>query len=140
LESQLRAAYAKRHEQGRENQSTIAKKLGVDKSVISRRLSGRSNMTLETVADMVWALGHCIDVTIFDPEEIQTNSHFIAPQKELGSPWSDTFGGLQSASAFAVQTSVFGRRTMPEAGATRQGTVRVKNFRPLESEQEVAQA
>jgi len=79
IEGQLREAYAKRYEQGRENQCTIATKLDVDRSAVHRRLVGQTNMTVKTVADMVWALGHCIDVTISDPEEKLTNNHQIVP-------------------------------------------------------------
>lgn len=79
IEGQLREAYAKRHDQGRETQVTIAKKLGIDRSAVNRRLLGRSNMTMETIADMVWALGHCIRVDIYDPDEAPTNGHQIVP-------------------------------------------------------------
>jgi hypothetical protein len=67
VESQLRDAYAKLHDAGLENQTTIAKKLRVGRSVINRRLSGHANLTLETIADMLWALDHDIYVEIFDP-------------------------------------------------------------------------
>jgi hypothetical protein len=71
VESQLRDAYARLHDAGLENQTTIAKKLGVGRSVIHRRLSGHSNLTLETIADMLWALDHDISVEIFDPRSRQ---------------------------------------------------------------------
>jgi hypothetical protein len=67
IESQLRDAYARLYESGEENQSTLAKKLGVDRSVVNRRLTGHHNMTIETLADMVWALRKHIDVDIHDP-------------------------------------------------------------------------
>lgn len=66
VESQLRDAYARLHESGLENQTSLAKKLGVGRSAINRRLTGKKNMTLETVADMVWALGASISVKIED--------------------------------------------------------------------------
>jgi transcriptional regulator with XRE-family HTH domain len=36
--------------------SAIAKKLGVNKSVLSRKLRGQSNLTIESIADIAWAL------------------------------------------------------------------------------------
>lgn len=87
VEGQLRDAYADRHERGLDNQSTIARKLGVGRSVVNRRLSGRGNLTLETIADMVWALGQCINVDIFDPSSTPSNSarvvseHMAAPRE-----------------------------------------------------------
>jgi hypothetical protein len=86
VESQLRQAYAKRHEQKRATQAGIAGKLGVDRSAVHRRLMGRTNMTIETIADLVWALGHCIRVEIFDPEEVQSNDFKIDPTDEADDP------------------------------------------------------
>lgn len=79
IESQLRQAYAKRHAAGEDTQASLGKKLGVDRSVIHRRLTGRSNMTIETLADMIWALGQCIDVQITDAA-VLTNRKRIAPE------------------------------------------------------------
>jgi DNA-binding phage protein len=67
VEAQLRDIYARLHDAGLENQASLAKKLGVSRSVVNRRLTGQQNMTLETVADMVWALGATISVKIDDP-------------------------------------------------------------------------
>lgn len=64
VETQLRDAYAELQESGKISRSELADKLGVDRSVVTRRLNGKINMTLTTLADMVWALGQCIDVKI----------------------------------------------------------------------------
>jgi hypothetical protein len=73
IEGQLRDAYAEKNEAGVLNQSILAERLGVDRSVIHRRLTGKVNMTEETIADMVWGLEHDIEVRIFDPARTQTN-------------------------------------------------------------------
>jgi DNA-binding XRE family transcriptional regulator len=73
IESQLREAFAKRHDEEGLTQSALAGKLGVDRSAINRRLTGRVNMTAETLADMVWGLGHCVKIEIYDPKERGTN-------------------------------------------------------------------
>jgi hypothetical protein len=73
IESQLRDAYAELHDAGSENQSTIATKLGVGRSVVCKRLTGQQNMTIETLADMVWALRKAVAVEIFDPGTKDTN-------------------------------------------------------------------
>ena len=83
IESQLRQAYAKRYEQGRDTQASLAKKLKVDRSVIHRRLSGRSNMTVQTIADMAWALGYCVAFAISDADEGAGNQHRILPVHDL---------------------------------------------------------
>lgn len=81
IEGQLRDAYAKRHDEDNETQSSLAEKLGVDRSAVHRRLTGRVNMTIETLADMVWALRRCIKVEIFDPDESGTNERCVKPRE-----------------------------------------------------------
>jgi hypothetical protein len=68
IERQLREVYDARFRAGVLTQSSIAEKLGVNRSAINRRLTGRTNMTVETLADMVWALECEIDVKIYPLE------------------------------------------------------------------------
>jgi len=84
IEAQLREAYERRQEQGQETRADLARKLGVHRSVVTRRLTGGQNMTIESIADMVWALGHCIRVDIFDPQARQTNEVLVVPDHEAG--------------------------------------------------------
>lgn len=79
IEGQLREAFARLHEEGGLTQASVAARLGVNRSEVNRRLSGRRNMTIETVADMVWALGQCIDVNIFDPAERPEENNPLTP-------------------------------------------------------------
>ena len=51
----LAEALHAREEQGL-TQSQVAKLLEVDKSAISRALSGRANLTLRTIGELCWAL------------------------------------------------------------------------------------
>ena len=99
VESQLRDAYAERHEQGIETQTSLADKLGVNRSVVNRRLRGLNNLTLESLADMVWALGQCIKVEILDPNTNPTNhvrvvsEHACAPRSQQTQTGQITFQG-----------------------------------------------
>lgn len=68
VESQLRDAYARKYETGEITQSSLAEKLGVNRSVVHRRLMGHANMRIDTIADMVWALGQEIEVRIYEPD------------------------------------------------------------------------
>lgn len=79
MESQLRQAFARKHDDGGLTQKALADKLDIDKSVVNRRLTGRSNMTLETLADMTWGLGHCVEVKIYDPLDLDSNGFRIVP-------------------------------------------------------------
>jgi hypothetical protein len=76
IEGQLRDAYAKKHAAGLLNQSSLADKLGVNRSAVHHRLTGKTNMTIETIADMVWGLDHDIELKIFDP--IQATKNYVA--------------------------------------------------------------
>jgi hypothetical protein len=97
IERQLREAYDLRFRQGLANQSSLATKLDVDRSVIHRRLTGRTNMTTETLADMVWALNHCIHVHIYDPETSPLNHHPGYPKPQpVESPNKPVINPLQS--------------------------------------------
>lgn len=77
VEGQLREIFSKRSEECGLTQSDIARKLDVHRSVVQRRLKGETNMTLETVADMAWAVGACIDVDIFDPKDRPDRNHSL---------------------------------------------------------------
>jgi hypothetical protein len=66
IERQLREAYDRKFRAGEATQSSLASKLGINRSVVHRRLTGRSNMTVETIADMVWALDQTISIKISD--------------------------------------------------------------------------
>jgi len=70
IEGQLRDAYDRKFQAGLTNQSTLANKLGVNRSAVHHRLMGHTNMTIETIADMVWALDHEIKIEIYDPAAI----------------------------------------------------------------------
>jgi hypothetical protein len=85
IEGQLRDAYAKKYDAGVLNQSSLADKLGVNRSAVHHRLLGRTNMTIETIADMVWGLDHDIEVKIFDPAESNKN-HRTTPDALPHSP------------------------------------------------------
>jgi len=87
----LREAYDRLFQAGLVTQSSIAKKLGVDRSAVHHRLMGHTNMTIETIADMVWALNHAIKVEIFDPHTAQHRSnYFIDTDKQIVQPSSDS--------------------------------------------------
>jgi hypothetical protein len=99
VESQLREAYARRHDRGLDTQVSVAKKLGVGRSVVNRRLLGGSNMTIETIADMAWAMGHSVVFKIFDPDEERMNARHIRSEHAGGD-------GIVSASTTSTPGTV----------------------------------
>ena len=82
IEGQLRDAYAKKYEAGTLNQSSLAQRLGVNRSAVHHRLTGETNMTIETIADMIWGLDHDIELKIFDPQD-STKNHSIESHAPL---------------------------------------------------------
>jgi transcriptional regulator with XRE-family HTH domain len=59
---QIIRALAKAKDKKGLTQQALAEKLGVDRSVINRRVTGRANLTLRTLAELAWALGCELDV------------------------------------------------------------------------------
>jgi transcriptional regulator with XRE-family HTH domain len=58
----LAKALAEAKEETGLTQQALAKKLGVDRSVVNRRVTGRANLTLRSMAELAWALGRDLDV------------------------------------------------------------------------------
>jgi hypothetical protein len=85
VENQLRAAYDRRYKEMKATQSSIAKILEVDRSVVNRRLIGHVNMRLDTIADMVWALDCKIEVHITDKAPAKPGQGSISPVYETTS-------------------------------------------------------
>jgi transcriptional regulator with XRE-family HTH domain len=88
IEGQLREAYDCQFQAGKATQASLAKKLGIDRSTVHRRLTGHTNMTTETIADMVWGLGYAINVEIFDPSKdyARRNSFFCQGEPLVPAP------------------------------------------------------
>jgi hypothetical protein len=112
IEGQLRDAYDIKFQAGLINQSSLAAKLGVNRSAIHHRLLGHTNMTIETIADMVWGLGCVIDVKIYDPATAHGRNFAVtAPTQDIptmgaanptASPFTDPpTGNLQRILALA---------------------------------------
>lgn len=67
---EIQDAFAQENEENGVTQSDIARALNKDKGFVSRRLSGQSNMTLETLADFAWALDREIVLKLLKPEDL----------------------------------------------------------------------
>ncbi len=64
VRSALQEALVKDKERIGVTQSKIAEALGVHRSVISRELNGRQDLTLGRVAELAWAMGREIDFSL----------------------------------------------------------------------------
>ncbi len=57
-------------------QSDVANTLGVNKSAISRRLSGTSNLTLKSISDLAWVLGHDVDFRLVSQRQNMAGANY----------------------------------------------------------------
>lgn len=63
-------------------QNEIATKLGLDRSIVNRRILGQSNLTLRTISDFAWALDHDI---VFDLIPRAADREVNRPSLDAGS-------------------------------------------------------
>lgn len=106
VEGQIRDVFTKRAEAEGLTQAAVAEKLGIHRAVVNRRLNGRTNMTIETIADMAWAIGACVDVDIYDPIERPDRNHTLAQEVRTLRLPATTFGQSAVADAVASITAV----------------------------------
>jgi ribosome-binding protein aMBF1 (putative translation factor) len=60
------------------SQNQLAKKLGVDRSIVNRRLLGHDNLTLKTVAELAWALDHDVVFEFRPADHIdREDNHYV---------------------------------------------------------------
>ena len=79
-------------------QNDLANTLGVNKSAISRRLGGTSNLTLKSISDLAWALGHDVDFRLVSRrQEMAGANHPIATVLEGPMVISSTTGHIARA-------------------------------------------
>lgn len=61
-------------------QQQVAEKLGVDRSLINRRLTGASNLTMRSIADFAWALDHDIRFELVPLKNARGNEANLPPE------------------------------------------------------------
>jgi transcriptional regulator with XRE-family HTH domain len=77
VERAFQSAFVEAKKDRKLTQQKIAELLGVDRSVINRRLLRRENMTERTLAEMAWAMGYEIDLKLLNKSDVDTfNNHF----------------------------------------------------------------
>jgi transcriptional regulator with XRE-family HTH domain len=79
---ELVQAFREREAQGGTRQA-LAEALGIDKSVVSRRLNGSSNLTLEVVSEMARAMGYRPALQLESYEMLNAGNHLSASERPL---------------------------------------------------------
>ncbi len=62
-------------------QQEVAERLGVDRSVINRRLTGKANLTARSIADFSYVFGKEIDIKFSDPAK-ETRVNWITSAQD----------------------------------------------------------
>jgi plasmid maintenance system antidote protein VapI len=98
----LQTAVVEEGERNGITQSEIARSIGVHRSVISRELNGRQDITLGRIAELAWAMGREIE---FD---------LVVPKVAAGANVAPVQGGalpVESRSQFSPETRVIDQPT-----------------------------
>jgi transcriptional regulator with XRE-family HTH domain len=92
----LQRALIRRKKSEKFTQQQLAEKLGVDRSRVNRCFSGSNNLTISTLAEIVWALDGRIVFDIVedaaDPQgsnfHVVESTHANEPQANVSAEWS----------------------------------------------------
>lgn len=112
VQRELNAAYTRRAAEG-VTKTDLAKKIGTNKSTITRVLSQASNLTLETIGCISWALDHIVTIKVIPVETAyagrNSRSHFvnIVPEIDAGIPAGVSEAGAAGTDNLRVVKPVF---------------------------------
>src|SRR4051794_9433096 len=74
IQHELNMALAEEHEANGLTRSQIARILGADKAFITKKLTGTSNMTIETLSDLAFAMGRDVTVSLGQKKVMMNNN------------------------------------------------------------------
>ncbi len=113
----LQTAVVEEGERSGVNQSEIARSIGVHRSVISRELNGRQDITLGRIAELAWALGREIEFELVEPKArdgsnapivragavVETRSEPMPHTKVIGSTFIATTSNPVASSNYGIR-------------------------------------
>ncbi|MCW2242772.1 helix-turn-helix domain-containing protein [Azospirillum canadense] len=77
IQHELNQALAEEHAKRGLTKAEISRILGRDKSFVSRKLNGASNMTLETLADIAFALNRPVRISLPDRDKMGGGNNHV---------------------------------------------------------------
>ena len=80
VRGELLRALSERKSEREFSQETLARKLDTERSLINRQLSGESNLTLRSLADLAWAMDFEISFELKKPAVNDGQNQFIPNQ------------------------------------------------------------
>lgn len=84
VRSEIQRAFTSEKASRKITQQQIAEKIGVNRSVINRQLMGLENMTLRSVAELLWAIGWEPFFEAREPNVGDQNNEFISIDENAG--------------------------------------------------------
>lgn len=80
IERAFQKAFIDAKKERKITQQQLATALGVNRSIVSRRLQGCENMTQRTLAEMAWAMGYEIEFKLVPRQDKRENVQDIAAE------------------------------------------------------------
>lgn len=90
----LNQALVEEHEKRGLTRAEIARILETDKGFVTKKLAGTSNMTIETLADLAFAMDRDITIAL-PPRTVAIGSNFKPANAESGTSPPQNIGGAQ---------------------------------------------
>lgn len=59
-------------------QQELAAKLSIDRSIVNRRLQGKSNLTLRSIAELAWAMDNDVEIVFSKPTQPARSNGFVS--------------------------------------------------------------
>lgn len=103
---ELQKAFSHRSKQGL-TQQALAKRLGINRATINKRLMGHDNLTLRSIADLAWAMDSDVVFKV-EPRELAENvnvyhAEALSPQRKKAG--STSFSPTTSVANFTIKAS-----------------------------------
>lgn len=105
IHNKLNQALAEEYERRQLTRTEMADMLGTNKSFVTRKLNGTSNMTLETLADLAFALDRVVKVQLISRTSSETSNQ--QPYMEAQSNGQLILGLKTSSASSSTTASTF---------------------------------
>ncbi len=119
---QLQKTLVERKAAGKLTQQEIANRIGIDRARVNKCFSGVNNLTLRSLAELVWAMDAEIDVDIRLPEKNAVSVNYHGDQAVIVSEAKETLGqGNQLASLLRY----LGGTNLPATTSSTPGNIKI---------------
>ncbi len=86
------------------SRAQLAGRLGRSKAFVTQTLGGKSNMTLRTLADFIWALGYTVELS---------SSHLETSRRVSAANWHPYVSTAMNVSCLPLQNAILKLGTQP---------------------------